>query len=407
VRLPDSLGVLRVREFRLLFGAQAVSVIGDRLVPIALAFAVLELGGSPSEVGLVLAARTLPLVASLLIGGVVADRLSRRSVMVAADLARVLTQGTLAALLIAGGASIGLIALLAGLGGAATGFFNPASTGLLPAVVEPGRLQEANGLRATAMAAGEIAGPLIGGVLVAAAGPGWALAVDAASFAVSAALLVRLRLPPTVVRAASSFVADLRAGWSTFRSLTWLWAFVASAGLGNMVWGAWSALGPVVAERELGGAAAWGSILAAMGAGALIGALLAIRARPRRPLVFAALSASVLGVPLAFLAGGAPAVLIAAGALLGGAGMMLSNTVWESTLQRGVPPETLSRVSAYDWFASLALQPVGLAIWGPLSTLISISTALWVAAAMIFASSVALLAVPDIRRIDAVPARTR
>jgi predicted MFS family arabinose efflux permease len=407
VRLPDSLGVLRVREFRLLFGAQAVSVIGDRVVPIALAFAVLELGGSPSEVGLVLAARTLPLVASLLIGGVVADRLSRRTVMVAADLARLLTQGTLAVLLIAGGASIALIALLAGLGGAATGFFNPASTGLLPAVVEPGRLQEANGLRATAMAGGEIVGPLIGGILVAAAGPGWALAVDAASFAVSAALLVRLRLPPAAVREASTFVADLRAGWSTFRSLTWLWAFVAAAGVGNMVWGAWSALGPVVAERDLGGAAAWGSILAAMGAGALIGALLAIRARPRRPLVFASATASVLCVPLAFLAGGAPAVVIAVGALIGGAGMMLSNTVWESTLQRGVPPETLSRVSAYDWFVSLAFQPVGLAIWGPLSTLIGISTALWVAGALIFASSVALLAVPDIRRIDAVPARTR
>src|SRR5690349_762068 len=313
------------------------------MVPIALAFAVLELGGSASEVGIVLAARMLPLLAALLVGGVVADRVSRRAVMVAADLARVVTQGLLAVLLFAGAASVPVVALLAGLTGAATGFFNPASTGVLPAVVRPEQLQQANGLRATAMSGGEIVGPLIGGVLIAAAGPGWAFAVDAASFAVSALLLARLRLAP-VAREATSFLHDLHEGWRTFRSTTWLWTFVAGAALGNMVWGAWSVLGPVIAERDLGGAATWGSILAAMGVGTLIGALLAIRAHPRRPLVLANLAAVTFAAPLGLLAAGVPAALIGAGALVAGAGMMICNSVWESTVQREVPPETLSRV---------------------------------------------------------------
>jgi MFS family permease len=400
VRLPDSLAVLRVREFRLLFAAQAVSVVGDRLVPVALAFAVLRLGGGPTQVGLVLASRTVMLVAALLVGGVVADRVPRGRVMVAADVARCVTQGVLAALLLGGVASIGVVALLAGLTGAGTGFFNPASTGLLPAVVRPDRLQEANGLRATATAGGEIAGPLIGGLLVAAAGTGWAFAVDAASFAVSAALLARLRLAPDAAREASSFLADLRAGWSAFRSLRWLWAFVAASAFGNLLWGAWSVLGPVIAERKLGGAAVWGAILAAMGIGTLAGAVLAIRLRPRRPLVLATVAAAALVAPLACLAAAAPAGLIAAGALLAGGGMMLGNSVWESTLQREAPAASLSRLSAYDWFGSMAFQPLGLAIWGPLSAVLGLSTSLWLAAGLMAASLLAVLAVPDIRSLE-------
>ena len=200
----------------------------------------------------------LPLTVTLLIGGVVADRISRRTVMVAADIARTLTQALLAALLIAGVAELWTVALLVGLTGAAGGFSYPAATGLLPAIVPAEHLQEANGLRATVLSAGEIAGPAVAGVLIAAVGPGWALAVDAASFGVSAALLALMRVPP-VERAATSFLVDLREGWDVFRSLTWVWAFVLAASVGNLLWSAWAVLGPVIAERELGGATAWGS----------------------------------------------------------------------------------------------------------------------------------------------------
>jgi MFS family permease len=369
------------------------------MVGIALAFAVLGLHGSATEVGIVLAVRMLPTVATLLVGGVVADRVSRRAVMVAADVSRVLTQGAMAALLITGAAEIWMLALLAGATGAATGFFNPASVGLLPAIVPPERLQEANGVRATAMSGGEIAGPAIAGVLIAAVGAGWALAFDAATFAVSAAFLARLRPPARTPRAATTFIADLRAGWGVFRSITWVWTFVVAAAFGNLLWGAWSTLGPVVADRELGGAAAWGTVLAAMGVGALLGSVGAIRARPHRPLVFANLAYALFAFPLAFLALEAPVALLAVGALFGGAAMMLGNTVWESTLQRHIPTDSLSRVSAYDWFGSLAFNPLGLAIWGPIAVLIGISASLWVVTALMVATSAALLAVPAIRAL--------
>jgi predicted MFS family arabinose efflux permease len=399
VRLKSSLQVLRRRDFRLLFLGQGVSVLGDRMVAVALAFAVLEVGGSASAVGLVLACATLPLVGSVLFGGVVADRTSRRAVMIGADLVRVASQGATAALLIAGVAEVWTLALFAGVTGAATGFFNPASSGLLPEVVPPEELQPANALRATAVSGGEIAGPLAAGVLVATAGAGWAIAVDAATFAVSAACLAALRVTRGSAPAAASFLGDLRDGWVAFRSRRWVWTFVTYFAIANMLWGAWSALGPVVADRELGGAAAWGTVLAAVGVGALAGSLAATPVKPRRPLVLVGLSEAMFVLPLAFLAAGAPVPVLAAGALVSGAGMMLGTSVWLSTLQRHIPAESLSRVSSYDWFGSYAFYPLGLAIWGPVAAAIGIAPALWVAFALLLATIVVLLALPDTRGV--------
>jgi predicted MFS family arabinose efflux permease len=397
--LPENLDVLRERGFRLLLGAQAVSMFGDRMVAVALAFAVLGLDRSASAVGLVLACRSLPLVGCLLLGGVVADRVSKRAIMVAADVSRLATQGLSAYLLIAGDAEVWSIAVLAGLTGAATGFFNPASTGLLPAIVASDRLQQANGIRATAMSAGEIGGPVLAGILVAAFGAGWALAVDAATFAVSAVLLAGLRVPARAERAAASFVADLREGWETFRTTTWVWTFVAYASLANLTWGAWSVLGPFIADRELGGAAAWGAIQAALGVGALLGALGAIRQAPRRPVLAAALTGFTQLPALVLLAAGAHVVAVAIGALVFGIGMMFGNTVWESAVQRHIDPASLSRVSAYDWFGSLAFAPVGMAIWGPIAEGIGVGPALWVATAVAGAAVLALLCVRDVRAL--------
>lgn len=402
-RSSARLAVLRERSFRLLLGAQGISWFGDRIVTVALAFAVLELDDSPSALGLVLLCRSVPLLGCLLFGGVVADRVSRRAVMVTADVVRVASQGLTAALLIIGAAEVWSVAALAAVAGAASGFFNPAATGLLPLVVTPEQLQPANGIRATAMSAGEIAGPVLSGVLVAAFGAGWAIAVDAATYAVSAVLLARLRVTGTEARAEASFVADLREGWTTFRSYTWVWSFVLWAAMANLVWGAWRVLGPVVSDRELGGSAAWGTITGAMGIGALVGALAAIRAAPRRPLLAVAWTAFAGAVPLALLASGAATAPIAVGAILIGFGIMFGNTVWEATLQRQIPTALLSRVSAYDWFGSFAFEPIGLAIWGPIAALIGITDALWLAAALVLVSALALLAVRDVRHLEAVP----
>jgi hypothetical protein len=243
-------------------------------------------------------------------------------------------------------------------------------------------------------------------VLVAAVGAGWAIAADAATFAISAACLTMMRPPRRELPERTSFVAELRDGWVAFRSRRWVWTFVAYFAGVNVLWAAWSTLGPVVADRELGGAAAWGTVLGAVGVGALAGSLLATRARPGRPLVLVAITEAFFALPLAFLAAGAPVVLLASGAFLSGAGMMLGMSVWESTLQRHIPGDSLSRVASYDWFGSLAFSPLGYVIWGPVAGAIGVSTALWIAFGLFLAGIATQLAVPDTRRLRADPVAT-
>lgn len=399
-RLPKSLAILRLREFRLVVVGKSISDLGDSMVAVALAFAVLEIGGSPTSVGLVLASRIGPLVLSVLAGGVVADRVSRRTVMVAADILRVATQGLMAALLLSGTAEIWMLAALAALTGIGTGFFNPASTGLLPEIVPAEMLQRANALRSTAESAGEILGPILAGVLVGVAGAGAAIAVDAGTFAISAGCLIALRLPPLVPRQTSSFFGDLRDGWAAVRSRRWVWTFILYFALGNTMWAAWTALGPVVADTELGGAAAWGAILSAIGVGTLAGSVIALHVDPRRPLILVALTEGLFALPLAFLAGGAHVVLLGAAGFLSGIGAMVGMSVWESTLQRQIPQETISRVSSYDWFGSFVVYPIGLAIWGPISGAVGVSGALWLAFGIFAALIVILIASPDTRRLQ-------
>ncbi|HEY8583133.1 MAG TPA: MFS transporter [Capillimicrobium sp.] len=396
----DTLDVLRLRDLRLLVAAQGVSVVGDRMVSVALAFAVLELGGSAADVGLVLAAASAPLVLSVLAGGVVADRVPRRTVMIGADLLRLVTQGAMAVLLLTGAAEIWTLAALAALTGLGTGFFNPALVGLTPQIVGLEHLQRANAVRASAVAGGEILGPLIAGGLVVLAGPGTAIAVDAATFGVSAACLLALRLPAHEPRAGSTFLADLRGGWDAFRSRRWVWTFALYFGLGNMMWAAWSALGPIVADERLGGAGAWGIVLAGIGVGALAGSVVATAVDPRRPLIVVALVEGLFALPLAFLAGGAPTALLAVAAFLSGAGMMVGASLYESTMQRNVPDEQLSRVSSYEWFGSYLFYPVGMAIWGPLAGAIGLSPTLWLSFGILAALIVALVALPDTRRLQ-------
>jgi MFS family permease len=401
--MAGRLEALKERPFRLLFLGQAVSLLGDGMVGVALAFAVLEETGSASDLGIVLAARTVPLVAFLLVGGVWADRLPRRALMVTTDLIRLAAHGAMAALLIAGEPGIWSIALLAAIAGAASAFFNPAISGIMPAVVSTERLQQANALRGLTEAVGRIAGPALAGVLVVGVGPGWALAVDAATFGVSAAFLVAIPMPAHVPVESHSFLADLRDGWDDFRSRSWLWTTVASTTFGNMLFAAYFVLGPLVADRELGGAGAWALIASAFGVGLLVGGVLLLHLDPHRPVLVATLAVAFYTLPLAFLAIPAPAAVTAIGALLAGAGLAVANNLWETTQQRHVPPELLSRVSSYDWFGSLAAVPVGMLLWGPIADAIGVSTALWFAFALQLSSILALFAVREVRELPAYP----
>jgi hypothetical protein len=237
-------------------------------------------------------------------------------------------------------------------------------------------------------------------VLVATVGSGEALLADALTFGASALLLARLKVRERPRPAApESFLSELRDGWSEVRSRTWVWSIVGAFGLVNLLISAFSVLGPLVARRELGGATAWAGILAARGAGEVLGALVSLRLRPSRPLLVAVLACGLGCIPTALLAAGATAVWIGATAVAAGAGVMVFNTLWETTLQSNVPAEALSRVSAYDWFGSGTLQPLGFALVGPIAAGLGVTTTLWAAAALELALIGSLLLVRDVRSL--------
>ena len=399
----SSLGALRERQFRLLFTGQIVSLLGDALTGVALAFAVLDLTGSATDLGIVFAAKTVPLVAFLLVGGVFADRLPRRVVMLVADVVRFVAQGAVALLVLTHSAHVWELVVLQAISGTATAFFNPASTGLTPLTVSPERLQQANALRGTAMALSGIVGSALSGVLVVTIGPGWALAIDSITFAVSAFFLAQLRLPPQVTLPPQTFLRDLRDGWHEFASRTWVWAIVVGAAVGNMMVSIFVVLGAVISKESLGGPGAWALIVTALGIGSLLGSIVALRLHVRRPLFLGSALVGLFALPIALLALHAPVVVIAGAALLGGAGNLIFNALWETTLQQHIPQAALSRVSAYDWFGSLAFQPLGLVIAGPAAAAIGSSTTLWIAAGVFLVQTLAILAIPSVRRLEARP----
>jgi MFS family permease len=391
---------LRYRDFRSVFVAGLVSTFGDFFVPIAISFAVLDLTGSVSDLGLVLFARVLGQVLLFLAGGVWADRFPRQHVMVASNVVRFFSQGLLGLLLVSGHAEIWQLVALQFVHGAATGVFRPAASGLTPQLVPPQQLQAANGLMYLTLSIGGIAGPAVGGVLVATAGAGWAILGDAVTFAVAAVLLVRIPPLGYVERPRESFWRELGAGWNVVRSRTWLWASILDFALFQMIYlASIMVLGPLVAKESLGGAGAWAGILVAFSFGTLLGNMWAIRVRPRRPLIFAWSVILLCGPSLVLLAFRTPAWTIALTEMASGLAIGVAGTVWETTLQRNVPREALSRVSAYDWMGSTALRPLGLAIVGPIATAVGVKETLLAAFALTMISSLTLLAIPDMWRV--------
>jgi MFS family permease len=397
-RIP--LGALQEREFRLFFTGQLVSLLGDAVTPFALAWAVLDLTGSVRDLGFVLAAKIAPLVVFLLVGGVFADRLPRRGVMLAADVARMAVQAATAALLLSHTARIWELIVLQALAGTGTAFFNPASTGLTPMIVSAGRLQEANALRGISMASMQFAGPAVAGILIVTVGPGYGLAIDAASFGVSAFYLARLHLPPHVSLPPQSFGRDLLDGWRAFVARTWVWLTVVSVCLGNMMNSAWLVLAAAWVKNGHGGAGAWTVILVVSAIGALAAGATALRLRPRRPLLLGTIVCLPLASPMIVLALRLPWETLAVTGLVTGFGGMLFNTLWETTLQQHIPPASLSRVSAYDWFGSLLGDPVGLALGGVVAAWIGMSRTLWIAAAVVLVAIAAMLAAPSVRHLQ-------
>jgi MFS family permease len=379
---------LRAAEsFRLLFAGQALSVVGDRITPVAIAFAVLAIG-DVTDLGIVLAAGGIPFALFAIAGGVVSDRVGRREVMIASDLVRTVSQAVTAALLLSGSAEVWMLVVLSAIYGTSAAVFMPALVGLIPQTVPPERLQEANALLGVTRSAAHVAGPALAGVIIALAGPGEAIALDAVTFALSAGCLIALRpqeSAPEPAEAEDRFTARLHAGWREVRARPWLmWGLAAMAAYHVFVLPAVFALGPA---------------LACFGIGTVTGNLLALRLRLRRPVLVAAVALVGACTQAAIIGSGLGTAGIAALMVLAGIAVSLFFTLWDTSIQEQVPPHAVSRVSSYDFAASLGLMPLGMALAGPIAGELGLHATLVAMSAAGVMVALAWLAVPDVRRV--------
>ncbi|MEV7414063.1 MFS transporter [Streptomyces sp. NPDC089919] len=394
------------RNYTLLTAAAVVTNLGAHGALIAATFAVLQSGGSGADVGLVAAARTLPLVLFLLIGGALADRLPRHRVMVAANALNCVSQGLFALLVLAGEPRLWQMMLLSALGGTGQAFFNPAAEGMLLSSVSGEHAGRAFALFRMAMNGAGIGGAALGGAMIAAIGPGWVLAVDAAAFAVSGALRAFLDVSGVAAREpGGGMLSDLREGWQEFASRPWLWSIVLQFSVVVAVVGAAeSVYGPLVARDHLGGAGPWGLALGAFGTGTICGALLMMRWKPRRLLLVGTLCVFPLALPSAALAVPAPLGVLVVVMFVSGTAIEVFGVSWMTTMHQEIPEEKFSRVAAYDWFGSLSMLPLATAVAGPVESLVGRTAALWGCAVLVTVVTAAVLTVPDVRRMTRRPA---
>ena len=399
MRLLDSLDVLRERNFARYLGAIVVSHLGGGMANVALAFAVLGFG-TPTDLGIVLLAREVPMIVFLLLGGVFADRLSRRTILVSTDLVKGAAQVATAALLFTGSAHVWNVAMLQVVFGVANAFSRPVGMGLIKETVSDAHLQQANALTQLSRSTLSIVSPALGALLVTFGSPAIAIAVDAVTFFVSALLIASMRIAGTVRAATKSIVGDLREGWREFISRPWVVAIIASFGLFQLTYfPALLVLGPTVAKDRLGGAAGWGTIVAIEGIGAVVGGLLALRVRVSRPLVWSELVVVPSGFLLLALAVPLPLVAIAAVGFFVGLGFALGENLYVTAFQRNLPEHALSRISSYDWFGSIALNPIGYALIGPVAAAIGIPQTLVIAGILNFLVCIGVVLVPSVRAI--------
>ncbi|MFI5885092.1 MFS transporter [Streptomyces sp. NPDC051554] len=401
---PGKSSLWREPAFVLLASARTVSVLGNGFAAVALAFAVLALpGASPGRLSLVLACQALPQLMFILVGGVIADRMSRARLMALAELMGAVAYTGLATLVLTGHAPLPAMCVLAVAAGTASALFMPAMDGIVPLIVSAERLQRANGTLRVGTNSARLLGLALSGVTVALVGAGWALALNAASFVVSAVLTARLPVAVRPPRKSSGW-ADLREGWREFASRQWLWAVVAQwsivvAALNANV----GVLGPLTADRYLGGARAWSVIVAAQALGTIAGAGLASRVRVHRPILVAVLATFPAAVPIALLAVRAPVWLIATAMFTAGISNDVFGVLWATTIHREIPEESLSRVSSYDGFGSLAFAPLGLLIAGPLAATVGLGHTLAGCAGLVVVATAAALLAPGVRGLRSTP----
>ncbi|WP_441248264.1 MFS transporter [Kitasatospora sp. McL0602] len=360
--------LLRQTHFRWFFAGRLVSLLGSSMAPVALAFAVLDSAPGSGDLGVILAARMLPLLVFLLLGGATADRLPRRTVLVAANLGSALTQGGVAVLLLTDRYSLLPVAALELLSGVVAAFTTPALRGVVPQLVDRTLLQQANAALGSANSATKVLGPSLSGVLVVAVGGGTAIAFDALTYLLAAGCLARLPLISAAPKRQSSTVLrDIRDGWTEFRRLPWVWTVTGAFCLMNLVQtGTWQILGPTL-TRQLSSEAVWGFVLSARGAGLLLMSVLMYRLAVRHLLRLGQLASALGALPLLALGARLHAPWLTGAAFVAGLGSAVSGISWETSLQEHVPAHALSRVSSYDDLLSYLAIPIGQLSVGPLT----------------------------------------
>lgn len=405
---PKAASPLAEVPFRWLVIGRFVAMLGSAIAPVALAFAVLDLTGSASDLGLVLAARSIPTVVFVLAGGVIADRFPRHIVLLVSNLISAAAQAVIAVLVLTDHATVWRLVALGAVNGAASALLWPALQGLTPQTVPAAVLQQANALLRLSSNAAMIGGSAVAGILVAVLGPGWGLAVDATTYSLAAVCLSRIRLPRADRIRGGSVIVELREGWGEFRSRTWIWVIVVEFAFVNLaVSGGFNTLGPVVADGSFG-RSGWGFVLAAQTAGMVLGGLVALRVRPVHPLRLG-VAVTLLEVPLLFLLAYQPHVLLLVLAgLLAGIGLEIFSVFWDVSMQRNIPPDRLSRVASYDALGSFLFLPIGQILAGPLAALVGVDHAIGLAATLVLVACLAGYATPAVRNLTAgEPAVTR
>jgi hypothetical protein len=399
-RFPAArLGPFAERNFRVFYAGYATSLLGSAMSGLALTFAVLDSGGGPADLGFVFAASVVPQVLVMLGGGVLADRVGRRPVMLVTDSVRFAVQVTLASALFAGRPPIWLFVLLAALLGTGEGFFSPALGGLRAEIAPPDKRADANALLGVARSAATVLGPALAGILIAVTSPAVVIAVDAASFGVSVLSLSVLEIRPAAMVAQSPW-RDLADGWQVFRRQTWLWLTTLQFALFNLLtWAPYLLLGPILARQYLGGAGAWGVVTACYAGGSVLAGLAMVGRRPQRLLLVATLGTFGYALPCLALALRGPLCLVAAAAFAGGCGSAVFGTYWDTAMQQQVPAELLGRTNAFVLTGAYLLGSIGYAVIGPIAATVGPGRMLGVAAAYATASSAVVLAMPAIRSL--------
>lgn len=395
--------LLADRPFALLFTARTISVLGNGFGRVALAFAVLALpGSSPTTLSVVLACQALPQLVLILVGGVIGDRFPRRRVLLAAELFAGAAWTGLTLMFLTGHAPLAAVSVFAALAGVASALFLPAYDGVVPDLVPASRRQSANGLLRIGFNLGLILGLALAGATVTLVGAGWAVALNAASFFVSAALIAGIRIPAGAPRPPATAWSELRRGWQEFSSRQWLWAVTAQYGFVVAAINAYvGVFGPLLSVQRLGGAPAWAAITAAQAAGTFLGVGIAVRVHPRRPILIAVLVTATAALPMALLAAAAPLAAVVGAAFLAGVAGDIFGVLWSTTMQREVPSEALSRVASWDLLGSLSFAPLGLLVAGPIATVTGSPTALWGCAALVLLATAGAMLAPQVRRLRA------